>query len=664
MSNIQTIPLDKLRPSPRNVRKTGDGNIEDLAASIAAERLLQNLVVTDAGDGYYEVEDGGRRLRALLQLHAEGRLASTDIPCNVVEREQALEAGLTANIIRQAMHPADEFAAFQQLFREQGKSIEEIAERFGKPEVYIRQRLKLANVAPEFFEMFRTGESRMTLDHLMALALTEDHTAQRTAWENTANSNHSPGSIRSYLTRGKVNGNTAIAQLVGVTDYVAAGGNVERDLFSDTVYFLDPALLDTLALDKLEAKAQELRDAGWSWAEARLTFDYSERAAYPWDTARWDGTEHFATPEDEARHDEICRRMDTIDEIDADDLDEAAAEALRDEWQRLDDERDAINDRKVTTYPPAVMARAGALVYLGNQGIQIEAPKLQPGHKPGNVSQATAGDSTTPAQKPAKKAELSDTMRTTLSAHRSEAARAQIWRDPSLALALLLQRLLASYAGSHDNTGVNITLGRPQEATKVADIHKSLRDQLAEADKLLKDTIKQKPTLETILAMDSATIGKLFAALVTVSFSGITANPHGHAGVAAIHALTQFDMSTNWTPATDDFLGRIPSALVIEAVTEAKGKAAAQPLSDLNKAGRTAEAAKLLGGTGWLPKPLRGPTYDAKAVGGTAPIKDVAKPALKKPAAKKAVPTKAAKKPAKKTTKKAPAKKAAKRGTK
>ncbi len=72
MTHIQLIPLAQLRLSPRNVRKTGGTDVDDLAASIAAERVLNNLVVTDAGDGTYEVEDGGRRLLALQQLQRRG----------------------------------------------------------------------------------------------------------------------------------------------------------------------------------------------------------------------------------------------------------------------------------------------------------------------------------------------------------------------------------------------------------------------------------------------------------------------------------------------------------------------------------------------------------------------------------------------------------------
>lgn len=678
MSNIQTVPLHKLRLSPRNVRKTGELNIEELAASIAAEKLLQNLVVSEQADGFFEVEDGGRRLLALQYLKANGLLYTDDIPCIVVEVDQGLEAGLTANIIRQAMHPADEFAAFSQLVKD-GKHADEIAERFGKTELYVRQRLKLANVAPEFFEMYRAGDKAMTLDHLMALATTEDHEAQRAAWTGVPPHNRTATGLRNYLTRGKVSGNTAVAQLVGITDYVAAGGNVERDLFSDTVYFLDPQLLDSLALDKLEAIAAEHIAAGWNWAHAQMEMDYQERNEYPRHPRHWDGEDRHASLEDEQRAKEIDARLEEIDDIDADELSESEYAELDAEADRLREEQQAIEDRMLKDYPAEVMAQSGVLIFIGNNGVQVEYARLKPGEKAGSGTGAGPSAPTTgkPAKKPATKPEVSEALRTTLSAHRSEAARAQIWRDPNLAFALLLQRLLTSYSPRfYENNGVGIRLEQPQEAAKVADIHKTLRDQAAEAKKLLDETVKTKPTLESLVALGNEDRMRLLAALVSYSFNGITGSDKGHDGTAAIHALTGFNMADHWTPATDNFIGRIPRELQDQALAEAHPeRKAGSYLDGLKKDERASIAAANLAGTGWLPKLLRGPGYETAAATKGQP--DAAKPSLKpkpapkaKPAPKKqAAPAKvkkAAKKPAPKKApaKKVPAKKAAKGGAK
>jgi ParB family transcriptional regulator, chromosome partitioning protein len=61
--NIEMIPLNKLIPFPANVRKTGAlTGIDELAASIAAHGLLQNLQVRPGEKGKFEVAAGGRRL--------------------------------------------------------------------------------------------------------------------------------------------------------------------------------------------------------------------------------------------------------------------------------------------------------------------------------------------------------------------------------------------------------------------------------------------------------------------------------------------------------------------------------------------------------------------------------------------------------------------------
>ena len=115
---IKMIALTDLVPSPANVRKTGAMNgIEELAASIEAHGLLQNLQVREAASGKFEVVAGGRRLAA-LKLLAKRKALAKDAPigCNVLASdEDASEISLAENEMRQAMHPADQFEAFKAL---------------------------------------------------------------------------------------------------------------------------------------------------------------------------------------------------------------------------------------------------------------------------------------------------------------------------------------------------------------------------------------------------------------------------------------------------------------------------------------------------------------------------------------------------------------------
>jgi ParB family chromosome partitioning protein len=142
---IKMISLTDLVPSPDNVRKTGAANgIEDLAASIAAHGLLQNLQVRKADSGKFEVVAGGRRLAA-LKLLAKRKTLPKDAPigCNVLASEDATEISLAENEMRQAMHPADQFEAFKALI-DAGHGAEDVAARFGVTPTVVRQRLKLA----------------------------------------------------------------------------------------------------------------------------------------------------------------------------------------------------------------------------------------------------------------------------------------------------------------------------------------------------------------------------------------------------------------------------------------------------------------------------------------------------------------------------------------
>jgi len=94
MSNIVSIPLNKLTRSARNVRKSGSESIDDLASSILVHGLIHNLTVVeqfaDNGEnsGKYEVVAGGRRFAALQRLAKQKKVPKTfAVPCLVVDPE-------------------------------------------------------------------------------------------------------------------------------------------------------------------------------------------------------------------------------------------------------------------------------------------------------------------------------------------------------------------------------------------------------------------------------------------------------------------------------------------------------------------------------------------------------------------------------------------------
>ena len=120
--DIRDIPLSQLELSPGNVRKTpADASaFTELKASIAAHGLLENLIACSMGPGAdgiarYAVIAGGRRLAAMQALAAEGALDEDHpVPCRMIGSIVAAEeVSLAENVVRAAMHPADQIDRVQ-----------------------------------------------------------------------------------------------------------------------------------------------------------------------------------------------------------------------------------------------------------------------------------------------------------------------------------------------------------------------------------------------------------------------------------------------------------------------------------------------------------------------------------------------------------------------
>jgi ParB family transcriptional regulator, chromosome partitioning protein len=388
---IITIPLNKLVPSAANARRTGQKmGVAALAASISAHGLQQNLNVRLAPSGRYEVVAGNRRLAALKQLAKAKALAKdAPIPCRVLaEGDDPTEISLAENTMREPMHPDDECRAFLALAEGKGMAIDDIAARFGTSPAIVRQRLKLARVSPSLRARFREGE--LTMAHMMALAISDDHAAQEQAWENLPDWNREPYLLKQALTHEAVPLTDKLAVLVGVAAYEAAGGSILRDLFDaeDEGYMADRALVQRLAAAIMADAVAAVQAEGWQWVIPEATRDYSTRYSriYP-------------QPE---------------------------GGTLR--------------------YAPEDMARAGARVLLEHDGtLRVERGLVHPDAVKAEAKAATA------EQAGQARAALPASMVAELTAHRTAALRLELSRNPAVALAATVQALAVAlfYPGSH-----------------------------------------------------------------------------------------------------------------------------------------------------------------------------------------------------------------------
>jgi ParB family transcriptional regulator, chromosome partitioning protein len=274
------VPLDKLTLSPLNVRKRPSKPSQDaeLKATILAKGLQQNLVVipTDE-DGRFAVVAGGRRLKALQDLATDGAIAADyAVRCIVVPMEEGAEHSLIENAVRANMHPAEEVLAFRDLILAQDWSFDAVAERYGVSLRVVNQRMKLANVAPVILDAWRDGA--LTQSQVEAFALSDDPERQRSYFEDSSDWALKPDSIRkAMMDKALAVGRDRFATFVGREDYEAAGGAVVTDLFGDQIYLQDAALVQELAVKKLQTLSDEIvaREC-WAWGKCAVEFFYRE----------------------------------------------------------------------------------------------------------------------------------------------------------------------------------------------------------------------------------------------------------------------------------------------------------------------------------------------------------------------------------------------------
>jgi ParB family chromosome partitioning protein len=647
LSASRDIPFDKLVLSQSNVRRVKAGvSIDELAEDIARRTLLQGLSVRPVLDGegnetgMFEVPAGGRRYRALEILVKQKRLAkNAPIPCVVRDANadaSAEEDSLAENIQRAPLHPLDQFRAFQAL-RETGLGEEEIAARFFVTPAVVKQRLRLASVSPKLLEIY--AEDGMTLDQLMAFAVSSDHARQEQVWEAIARSyNREPYYIRRQLTEGAVRASDRRALFIGIEVYEAASGVVMRDLFQadDGGWLQDPALLDRLAIDKLKAEAETIAAESWKWIEIAIDFPYGHTTGL----RRLKGEAAGLTTEEQQTRDALQAEYDRIEKeyAEADELPEAIDQRLGEIETAL-----ASFEERPVVYDPAQITRAGVFVSIDSGGnLRIERGYVRPEDEAARSAVETAGaedeaetaSSQTgqpvrraaitiggaPADPESDEAEtdgirpLSERLLTELTAHRTLALRDALANDPGTAFTAVLHNLcLAAFYRYSAGTCLEISakstnFGVPAPGLADSAAAKAIEERHEAWTKRLPED--EDALWEALASMESDSQQALFAHCASLSVNAVhdpwTRGPGRLVHANRLAGAVRLDMAAaGWRPTVDNYLGRVPKARILEAVREAKGEQSAQLIDHLKKADMAKEAERLLEGTGWLPEPLR-----------------------------------------------------------
>jgi ParB family transcriptional regulator, chromosome partitioning protein len=605
------IPLSKLVRSDKNVRRTDrNAGVAELADSFAAHGLLQNFVVRPVCDGKgkptgtYAVSGGGRRLAALKLLVKRKQIKTTyPVPCIVKDKGSEEEISLAENVMRVALHPADQFDSFKRLADQEGFTADQIAARFGVTAHTVRQRLRLAAVSPKLMQHYRNGD--LTLEQLMAFAITDDHARQEHVLDALKWERH-PNIIRRMLMEQHVSSTDRRAAFVGVEAYEAAGGVIVRDLFSDKNdgYLADAALLDRLVSAKLTEAAAEVQAEGWKWVEAAPDFphDHGMRRLYP-----------EAVPLPKKAERQIAKLSAEHDELIAPYTDEGEIpEEVAEKINALSAEIDRLSERQYI-FAAEDIARGGAFICLTHDGrLRVERGFIRSEDEPEAEDESAEGQDATP--EPKRESGISDALMRDLTAHRTQALRLVVGSQPDVALIAVTHALVAQ------------TFYRERDASclDLRAISGSLRGHAAGIDETLDGVAvasrhegwaRQMPESPSglwsfVAGLDTEQRMALFAHCAASTLSAVRIpfpKPHAMATAEKIGSACGLDMAKHWTPSVASYLSRVSKPQIAAAVTEAVSAQAATNIAGLKKQAMAEAAEKLLAGTGWLPAPLRKP---------------------------------------------------------
>ena len=183
-SGVTSLRISDVEPKSDQPRKNFDNEaLSQLADSIAANGVLQPILVREVGSGFYQIIAGERRWRA-------SKLAGlTEIPAIVMEADdlKTAQIALIENIQREDLNAYEEAKAYRALIDQFELTQEEVAGRLGKSRSSIANSLRLLDLPEEISDLLQ-GD-KLSAGHCKALLGLRDRSKLRALAEKIINNN-------------------------------------------------------------------------------------------------------------------------------------------------------------------------------------------------------------------------------------------------------------------------------------------------------------------------------------------------------------------------------------------------------------------------------------------------------------------------------------------
>ena len=627
------VPASRLTKSPTNVRKTSDPTADaQLEANIAEKGIIQNLIGVPVSrkKGHYRITAGGRRLDAVRRL-IEKAVFDGDYLVPVLalaDAKDAIEISLAENFFRLAMNPAEACRAFQDVIETEGKTPADVAKRFGVAEKFVLGRLRLAGLAEPVFDAL--AANAITLDVAMAYASTSDTERQAAVFAQMGEGYYraNVSEIRRQLASYSYRASDPRALLVGREAYLAAGGRIDRDLFSDadSESWLDTHIVDSLAEEALAGAAAAIRERD-GFHDVRVIpathVPYTE--TYALRPLR--GELPALTAEQESRQAEIEAELEAMaaayddEAYEPSEDDELRNEALEAELASIMDRAPILTDEQ--------KANAVAYVVIGPDGAprvheQLYAapdpePEVEDGDADGENSDADSDTAAVADAKPAISQRLADE----LAMMKTELLAVHVASDPLFALDLGTFIMVEAATRTMGTYGIPSDLRATRPSPRVtgfasgtpAAAEWTKLDEALDRSWTEHDTIEQR--YDAFCALDDAARAAWLGWAIARTIDARPAGTTGSGFLDHLGAKLAIDVAAWWRPTARTYFDRVTKPAILGLFEEIGGVELRQRYSGSKKHDLAASAERLFAGdiiveaeakekaVRWLPDAMR-----------------------------------------------------------
>jgi ParB family chromosome partitioning protein len=385
---------------------------------------------------HYEVVAGHRRYKALREIHRND--GDPKIPCILCQLDavRADAVSLGENFAREALHPLDEAEAFGKLADNQAKGMERVAAEFGVSEHYVRQRLRLATLAPTVKTAYRNSQINTATAEAFASVPQEKQTE---VWAELNGSPRNAEQVRSVIAHDWIDAGHALFDVSALPQ-----GTVSRDLFSEQVLVERKAFM-AAQIQAISQERQAMLEAGWSHVEAGRSQEMNPPVGMEIPEREFDEETTARLQKIALRRDKLESKLEEIQEED-----EPALGIAQEKLEMLDAEERQVIENAPVYVSQATKAVATAYLILYPDG-QVRREHRVPRRRAsqqvdgnGHATEGFADDGTPPTSDDLGEKQLATTF-----THQALAVREALLNDPRLGrriMAMILHEKIRSDA--------------------------------------------------------------------------------------------------------------------------------------------------------------------------------------------------------------------------